>query len=97
MKRYESGAASPNFRTVITLVAALAKAGVVLIGHTGSISTLARPTPGGYQLIVLTQEEAERVAEDDCLSWVKSIECPNRTFDLEKIVRWAVANGYRPG
>jgi hypothetical protein len=37
------------------------------------------------ELIVLTHEQAERVA-DDCLSWVKEVEAPSRTFDLEKLV-----------
>jgi hypothetical protein len=40
---------------------------------------------GGCQLIVLTQEEAECVADDNCLSWMKAVACPNRTFDLEKM------------
>jgi hypothetical protein len=26
---------------------------------------------------------------------MKEVECPQRTFDLEEIVRWAFANGYR--
>jgi hypothetical protein len=52
---------------------------------------------GGCQLIVLTHEEAERVADDSCLSWMQAVESPSRTLDLEKIVRWAFANGYRPG
>jgi hypothetical protein len=38
------------------------------------------------ELIVLTHEEAERVADDECLSWVKEVEAPSRTFDLEKLV-----------
>jgi hypothetical protein len=45
---------------------------------------------GGCELIVLTHEEAERVADDDCLGFVKALE-------LEEIVRWAFANGYQPG
>jgi hypothetical protein len=49
---------------------------------------------GGCELIVLTQEEAERVA-DDCLSWVREVEALARTFDLETVMRWAFANGYR--
>jgi hypothetical protein len=48
---------------------------------------------GGCELIVLPHEEAERVADNDCLSWVKDVEAPSRTFDLEKIGRWAFDNG----
>jgi hypothetical protein len=48
---------------------------------------------GGCELIVPTHEEAERVADNDCLSWVKDVEVLSRTFDLEEIVRWALANG----
>jgi hypothetical protein len=38
----------------------------------------------------------DRVADDGCLAWVKEVEAPNRTFELEKLVRWAFANGYWP-
>jgi hypothetical protein len=60
-----------------------------------SSSALYAQSAVACQLIVLTHEEAERVADDDCLAWVKEVEPPRRTFDLEKIVRWAFADGYR--
>jgi hypothetical protein len=38
---------------------------------------------GGCELIVLTREEAERVANDDSLGFVKVVEAHRRIFDLE--------------
>jgi hypothetical protein len=38
-----------------------------------------------------------RVADDVCFTWVKEVEAPSRTFELEKLARWAFTNGYRPG
>jgi hypothetical protein len=38
----------------------------------------------------------ERVADNNCLAWIKEVEAPSRTFDLEKIVRWAFSDCYRP-
>jgi hypothetical protein len=52
---------------------------------------------GGALLIVLTQEEAEHVADDDDLPAVMARpEVKARTIDLEDLVRWALDNGY-PG
>jgi hypothetical protein len=42
---------------------------------------------------VLAHEEAERVADNDCLSSVKNVEALSRSFDLEKIGRRAFDNG----
>jgi hypothetical protein len=47
---------------------------------------------GGCKLVVLTQEEAERVADMDSLRAIGGL--GERTFDLEDVVRWAFANGY---
>jgi hypothetical protein len=51
----------------------------------------------GSALVLLTREEAHRVAADGCLPVMLGTETPKRTFDLERIVRWAFANGYQPG
>jgi hypothetical protein len=51
----------------------------------------------GCELIVLTQEEAERVAEDDSLGFVRTTEAYRRTFDLEATVRFAFAHGFGKG
>jgi hypothetical protein len=64
---------------------------IVLLGDGETFTGL-----GGCELAMLTHEEAERVATDNCLSWVKEVEALGRTFDLEKIVRWPFANGYQP-
>ena len=47
----------------------------------------------GCQLILLTQEEAEHVDDEDSLRAIIATEA-ERTFDLEDVVRWAFANGY---
>jgi hypothetical protein len=59
---------------------------IVLLGDGETFTGL-----GGCELAMLTHEEAERVATDNCLSWVKKVEALGRTFDLERIVRWAFA------
>jgi hypothetical protein len=51
----------------------------------------------GSRLIVLTQDEAERAADDDALNRIRGeIEVQKRTCDLEAIVRYAFAKGYCP-
>jgi hypothetical protein len=62
---------------------------IVLLNDGESFSGL-----GGCELIVLTQEEAERVAADGCLAFVKEVEARRRTFDLEAMVRFAFQNGF---
>jgi len=62
---------------------------IVLLNDGESFSGL-----GGCELVVLTQEEADRVADDDCLDFVKAMEVHRRTFDLEAIVRFAFSPGF---
>jgi hypothetical protein len=53
---------------------------------------------GNCQLILLTKEEAEHIADHDDLPMVKArLEVVKRTYDLEDVVRWAFANGYTAG
>ena len=47
----------------------------------------------GCQLILLTQEEAEGLDDEDSLRATIATE-GERTFDLEDVVRCAFANGY---
>jgi hypothetical protein len=47
-----------------------------------SSSMMARPSPAWAAANSLTQEEAERVAEDDSLGFIKA---NRRAFDLEAI------------
>lgn len=51
---------------------------------------------GGCKHVVLTQEEAERIADGESnLSFLMDTEAQHRVFDLEDVVRWAFANGYQ--
>jgi hypothetical protein len=52
---------------------------------------------GACDLVLLTQEEAEHVADEDDLPMVKErFQVVERTYDVEDVVRWALGQSSKP-